>query len=292
MAGELSGWDSRASDPVPSRGCGRYSGEMYGAEHGLEQPGGTRRSAQGQTGQLARPAALPQWLQVRIKNSWLFYCFETGLVIATCHTCHCVTLIQATPGCLLSPTRLQNPAHDAVTWGTMMLDTSNYPCVSLLQGPDVLDQWYPWTGVFWWARQGCDRSWSTAGATPGTELAIGRLTRASSVTSRKRFLFPLQEHRTEIDARAGTFQAFEQFGQQLLARGHYASPEIQQKLEALDRERADLEKAWVQRRMMLDQCLELQVRGKSPSKTITLMKIASLFFFMFVALLGHGGNNI
>lgn len=69
----------------------------------------------------------------------------------------------------------------------------------------------------------------------------------------------LQEHRTEIDARAGTFQAFEQFGQQLLVRGHYASPEIQQKLEALDRERADLEKAWVQRRMMLDQCLELQV---------------------------------
>lgn len=68
-----------------------------------------------------------------------------------------------------------------------------------------------------------------------------------------------QEHRTEIDARAGTFQAFEQFGQQLLTRGHYASPEIQQKLEALDRERADLEKAWVQRRMMLDQCLELQV---------------------------------
>ena len=68
-----------------------------------------------------------------------------------------------------------------------------------------------------------------------------------------------QEHRTEIDARAGTFQAFEQFGQQLLARGHYASPEIQQKLEALDNERADLEKAWVQRRMMLDQCLELQV---------------------------------
>lgn len=73
-------------------------------------------------------------------------------------------------------------------------------------------------------------------------------------------LLPLQEHRTEIDARAGTFQAFEQFGQQLLARGHYASPEIQQKLEALDRERADLEKAWVQRRMMLDQCLELQVK--------------------------------
>lgn len=68
-----------------------------------------------------------------------------------------------------------------------------------------------------------------------------------------------QEHRTEIDARAGTFQAFEQFGQQLLAHGHYASPEIKEKLDILDQERTDLEKAWVQRRMMLDHCLELQV---------------------------------
>lgn len=69
----------------------------------------------------------------------------------------------------------------------------------------------------------------------------------------------LQEHRTEIDARAGTFQAFEQFGHQLLARGHYACPEIREKLDILEHERADLEKAWIQRRMMLDQCLELQV---------------------------------
>ncbi|KAI2651505.1 Spectrin alpha chain, non-erythrocytic 1 [Labeo rohita] len=82
---------------------------------------------------------------------------------------------------------------------------------------------------------------------------------AKDVTGAEALLERHQEHRTEIDARAGTFQAFEQFGQQLLARGHYASPEIQQKLEALEQERADLEKAWVQRRMMLDQCLELQL---------------------------------
>ncbi|XP_073790665.1 spectrin alpha chain, non-erythrocytic 1 isoform X17 [Danio rerio] len=82
---------------------------------------------------------------------------------------------------------------------------------------------------------------------------------AKDVTGAEALLERHQEHRTEIDARAGTFLAFEQFGQQLLARGHYASPEIKQKLEALDRERADLEKAWVQRRMMLDQCLELQL---------------------------------
>uniref|UniRef100_A0A7M4E1Y6 Spectrin alpha chain, non-erythrocytic 1 n=1 Tax=Crocodylus porosus TaxID=8502 RepID=A0A7M4E1Y6_CROPO len=82
---------------------------------------------------------------------------------------------------------------------------------------------------------------------------------AKDVTGAEALLERHQEHRTEIDARAGTFQAFEQFGQQLLARGHYASPEIKEKLDILDRERADLEKAWVQRRMMLDQCLELQL---------------------------------
>lgn len=84
------------------------------------------------------------------------------------------------------------------------------------------------------------------------------ITALSSIYLLTRFC-AVQEHRTEIDARAGTFQAFEQFGQQLLARGHYASPEIKEKLDILEQERTDLEKAWVQRRMMLDQCLELQV---------------------------------
>ncbi|XP_077478046.1 spectrin alpha chain, non-erythrocytic 1 isoform X5 [Stigmatopora argus] len=82
---------------------------------------------------------------------------------------------------------------------------------------------------------------------------------AKDVTGAEALLERHQEHRTEIDARLGTFQAFEQFGQQLLVQGHYASPEIKQRLEALDLERADLEKAWVQRRMMLDQCLEFQL---------------------------------
>ncbi|XP_034520513.1 spectrin alpha chain, non-erythrocytic 1 isoform X1 [Ailuropoda melanoleuca] len=82
---------------------------------------------------------------------------------------------------------------------------------------------------------------------------------AKDVTGAEALLERHQEHRTEIDARAGTFQAFEQFGQQLLAHGHYASPEVKEKLDVLDRERAGLEKAWAQRRMMLDQCLELQL---------------------------------
>ncbi|XP_056641828.1 spectrin alpha chain isoform X2 [Diorhabda sublineata] len=68
-----------------------------------------------------------------------------------------------------------------------------------------------------------------------------------------------QEHRTEIDARAGTFHALEQFGQQLLNSNHYASPEIQEKLEQLNKARADLERAWIDRRLQLDQNLELNL---------------------------------
>jgi len=52
----------------------------------------------------------------------------------------------------------------------------------------------------------------------------------------------LQEHRTEIDARAGTFQAFELFGQHLLQSNHYASPEVQEKLENMNMARQELEK--------------------------------------------------
>ncbi|KYQ58537.1 Spectrin alpha chain [Trachymyrmex zeteki] len=69
----------------------------------------------------------------------------------------------------------------------------------------------------------------------------------------------LEEHRMEIDARAGTFQAFELFGQQLLQSSHYASVEILEKLESMAEARQELEKAWIQRRMQLDQNLELQL---------------------------------
>lgn len=45
-----------------------------------------------------------------------------------------------------------------------------------------------------------------------------------------------------MDARTGTFQAFELFGQQLLQSNHYASVEIQEKLESMAEARQELEK--------------------------------------------------
>ena len=55
-------------------------------------------------------------------------------------------------------------------------------------------------------------------------------------------VFGWQEHRSEIDARAGTFQAFEMFGHQLLANNHYESPQVQEKLTDMNKARDDLEK--------------------------------------------------
>ena len=51
-----------------------------------------------------------------------------------------------------------------------------------------------------------------------------------------------QEHRTEIDTRASAFNAFDSFGGQLLARQHFASSEIQDKMQLLKKEREAIEK--------------------------------------------------
>ena len=52
----------------------------------------------------------------------------------------------------------------------------------------------------------------------------------------------LQEHHTEIDARESGFHSFEASGQQLLASRHFASVEIQEKLDILQGERENLQR--------------------------------------------------
>ena len=56
------------------------------------------------------------------------------------------------------------------------------------------------------------------------------------------FILTSQEHRAEIDARDSTFQAFEDFGKELLDKEHYASPDIREKLDTMAKEREELEK--------------------------------------------------
>lgn len=84
---------------------------------------------------------------------------------------------------------------------------------------------------------------------------FGEISLASSVSAP----FYPQEQRDEIEAEAPTFQVLEDFGRDLISSGHRASPEIEEKLQTIRLERDELEKAWEQRKKMLDQCLELQV---------------------------------
>ncbi|KAH3802054.1 hypothetical protein DPMN_155722 [Dreissena polymorpha] len=50
-----------------------------------------------------------------------------------------------------------------------------------------------------------------------------------------------REHKTEIDAHSGTFQAFETFGQQLLQNHHYASEDVRVRPEELAQAKEELE---------------------------------------------------
>lgn len=74
-------------------------------------------------------------------------------------------------------------------------------------------------------------------------------------------LFPFlpQEHHIDMEAKAPAFQDLEDFGAELIGTEHPASPEIEEKLQAVRLERDDLEKAWEKRKKMLDQCLQWQV---------------------------------
>uniref|UniRef100_A0A8R1DU58 Spectrin alpha chain n=1 Tax=Caenorhabditis japonica TaxID=281687 RepID=A0A8R1DU58_CAEJA len=82
---------------------------------------------------------------------------------------------------------------------------------------------------------------------------------ADDVTGAEALLEQHQEYRTEIDSRATTFQAFEQFGNQLINSNHYAVADIEDRLQSVETARKGLEDAWVARRYVLEQCLDLQL---------------------------------
>uniref|UniRef100_A0A7E4VTH7 Spectrin alpha chain n=1 Tax=Panagrellus redivivus TaxID=6233 RepID=A0A7E4VTH7_PANRE len=86
-----------------------------------------------------------------------------------------------------------------------------------------------------------------------------------------------QEYRTEINARAATFQAFDQFGKQLINSGHYAANDVAKHLQDVENARKRLEDAWVARRQILDQCLELQLFYRDCEQADTWMTAREAF---------------
>ena len=63
----------------------------------------------------------------------------------------------------------------------------------------------------------------------------------------------------EIDARANTFQQFDDYAAHLILNDHYKKDEIKQKLSDLHEARERLEAAFKARKEKLDACLELQL---------------------------------
>ena len=82
---------------------------------------------------------------------------------------------------------------------------------------------------------------------------------AKDVAGAEALLERHQEHKGEIDARADSFEATGLAGSKLLERQHYAASEVAIKLESLQADKASLLELWEKRRILYEQCMDLQL---------------------------------
>uniref|UniRef100_A0A0K0ELE0 SH3 domain-containing protein n=1 Tax=Strongyloides stercoralis TaxID=6248 RepID=A0A0K0ELE0_STRER len=100
---------------------------------------------------------------------------------------------------------------------------------------------------------------------------------ANDVTGAEALLERHQEYKTEIDSRAATVNAFDQFGNQLINSNHYASEDVKKHMADVAKARQTLKDAWVARRKVLDQCLELQLFYRDCEQADTWMSAREAF---------------
>ncbi len=79
------------------------------------------------------------------------------------------------------------------------------------------------------------------------------------------------EHRSEIDAREDSFRATAEAGQILLDSNHYASEEVKEKLVLLAEEKMLLLQLWEERRILYEQCMDLQLFYRDTEQADTWM---------------------
>jgi hypothetical protein len=75
----------------------------------------------------------------------------------------------------------------------------------------------------------------------------------------------------EIDAREDSFRATAEAGQLLLDREHYASEEVKEKLVVLASEKTSLLSMWEERRILYEQCMDLQLFYRDTEQADTWM---------------------
>lgn len=91
---------------------------------------------------------------------------------------------------------------------------------------------------------------------------------AKDVAGAESLLERHQEHRGEIDAREDSFISTQNSGQQLLSQ-NIASDEVREKLSQLNSEKTSLYRLWEERRILYEQCMDLQLFYRDTEQTDT-----------------------
>lgn len=94
---------------------------------------------------------------------------------------------------------------------------------------------------------------------------------AKDVAGAEALLERHQEHKGEIDAREDSFKSTIEAGRQLLERQHYAAAEVQEKLAALENDKTSLLTLWEDRRILYEQCMDLQLFYRDTEQADTWM---------------------
>lgn len=93
----------------------------------------------------------------------------------------------------------------------------------------------------------------------GMRVLIGASELAKDVAGAEALLESHQEHKSEIDARADSFDQTVETGQKLLDENVRESDDIRQCLNHLASEKASLTNVWEERRILYEQCMDLQL---------------------------------
>jgi len=94
---------------------------------------------------------------------------------------------------------------------------------------------------------------------------------AKDVAGAEALLERHQEHRGEIDAREDSFKLIHDSGNLLLQKEHFAGPEVAEKLQNLAEEKISLLNLWEDRRILYEQCMDLQLFYRDTEQADTWM---------------------
>ena len=94
---------------------------------------------------------------------------------------------------------------------------------------------------------------------------------AKDVAGAEALLERHQEHKGEIDAREDSFKTCREAGEKLVEKNHHASEEVKEKLVTLKQEKTSLLALWEERRILYEQCMDLQLFYRDTEQADTWM---------------------